>query len=349
MFRPCLAALVLLLAGCGTKAVSLPSAPLVAGQNPLVHLPRDQGNHPHDANEWWYVVGHLRAGTHSFGYEVTIFRLSHLNLPSESGPGITLYRTDLAITDETAHRFYHTIQYHFPGSGTFTTGRLGVHVGPAGLSGSLGAMTVTAALPSGALHLTLASRRPAMAVGGRGYLSFGNGFTYYYSLTDLATGGILRLKGHVYHVTGISWLDHQWGNWSWRAIRGWTWMALQLSDGTQLSVFDFRGQVHVLAASVLQGTHVRTVHDVRFTSLGSWRSPTDGAVYPIDQRVQIPSLRADLRVIPTVADQEMALPSQPVGSYWEGSGRVSGTFRGRAVTGYSYTELTGYTHGTPAP
>lgn len=295
------------------------------------------------------MVGHLHAGSHSFGYEVTVFRFSHVNLPGQSGPGITIYRTDLAITDETGRRFYHHIQYHFPGSGTLATGKMDVRVHPVALAGPPDAIHLTATLPAGALHLTLRSRRPAMAVGGRGYLRFGNGFTYYYSLTDLAGSGTVHLHGHTYPVTGISWLDHQWGDWSWRTIRGWTWMALQLNNGTQLSVFDFRGISHVLGASVLQGDRVLTLHDIRFTHLGTWRSPVDGAVYPIDQRVTIPALHARLTVIPTVPDQEMSLPSQPAGSYWEGSGRISGTFRGRKVTGYSYTELTGYTRGLPTP
>src|SRR3981189_2059349 len=38
----------------------------------FVHLPADQAAHPNAAQEWWYVVGHLNAHGHRFGYEVTI-------------------------------------------------------------------------------------------------------------------------------------------------------------------------------------------------------------------------------------------------------------------------------------
>jgi hypothetical protein len=42
--------------------------------------------------------------------------------------------------------------------------------------------------------------------------------------------------------------------------------------------------------------------------------------------VRIPSLRATLHVTPTVRDQELAVPSQARGSYWEGSGTIKGSY-----------------------
>jgi predicted secreted hydrolase len=59
----------------------------------------------------------------------------------------------------------------------------------------------------------------------------------------------------------------------------------------------------------------------------------------------IPTLHMNLRVEPTVLDQEVSVPNQKAGSYWEGSGRVTGVFEGKHVTGLSYTELTGYAAG----
>jgi predicted secreted hydrolase len=75
---------------------------------------------------------------------------------------------------------------------------------------------------------------------------------------------------------------------------------------------------------------------------GTWRSPHTGGLYPAGWIVRIPGLKAVLRVRPTVSDQEMSVPGQSVASYWEGSGRVSGTYQGHAISGYSYTELVGY-------
>jgi predicted secreted hydrolase len=311
---------------------------------PLVHLPADQANHPAVNNEWWYVVGHLHAGARTFGYEVTTFRLASVQPPGVPVP-VTVYRTDVAITDEVAHRFHHQVTYYFPDSAKLSAKVLGVHVGRVALTGATPAsMQVTAPLPGGSVQLRLSSQRAPMYVGGRGYIPFGGGYTYYYSLTDLASHGRLTIGGRTYSVSGISWLDHQWGNWNWRSLRGWTWMALQLGNGVQLSVFDVRGaSTRVREASVLMvnGT-LRTLPDARIRSLSSWVSPHTGGRYPSRWIVSIPSLHATLHVDPTVTDQEVAVPGQKAGSYWEGSGRVTGAFQGRTVSGLSYTELTGY-------
>ena len=320
-----------------------PSAP----PRPLVHLPADQANHPADHNEWWYVVGHLNAGKRRFGFEVTFFRLAHLQAPGLPAP-VTVYRTDVAITDEAAHRFHHTVSYYFPGQARISSRTLSVQVGGAALTGATPTrMSLRAGLAGGSIRLSLSSKRSPMYVVGRGYLPFGGGFTYYYSLTDIASSGTLSLGGHTYAVSGVSWLDHQWGNWSWQSVRGWTWMALQLSNGVQLSVFDVRGtKTHVRAASVLLANgSLRTLSGVRIRSLSTWTSPHTGGHYPSRWVVTIPALKAVLHVEPAVLDQEVAVPNQKAGSYWEGSGRITGTFGGKPVGGLSYTELTGYAAG----
>lgn len=183
-----------------------------------------------------------------------------------------------------------------------------------------------------------------MFVGGRGYINFGTQFTYYYSLTNLKSTGTLKVDGKPFAVMGVSWLDHQWGDWSWAGAKGWTWMALQLGNGTQLSLFDVRAfGAPILFASVLgKSGKTRTVPGVTIKSTGSWHSPHTGATYPSGWIVNIPALRATLQVSPTVKDQELIAQNQPQGSYWEGSGRVTGRYGGKAITGLSYTELTGY-------
>jgi predicted secreted hydrolase len=262
-------------------------------------------------------------------------------------PTPTLYRTDVAITDATGGRFLQKITYFFPQSAALSTSSLNVRVGSVWLRGpSLRNMSLTASLPAGQFSLHLDSLRPAMYVGGRGYVQLGNGSSYYYSLTDLATRGTLSIGVRTYRVAGISWLDHQWGNWSWTSIRGWTWMAIQLGNGRQFSLFDFRGGTgRVKGVSLLLPNGETTdLRRLTITPLGTWTSTRTGAVYPSGWVVRIPAIGADLRVSPSLLDQELVDRTEPRGSYWEGSGRVTGTFEGKRVEGKSYTELTGYAH-----
>ncbi len=315
-----------------------------AGSGPLVTLPADQAAHPKTHNEWWYVVGHMRSGARTFGYEVTIFKFLDVRPPGFSSK-VSIYRTDIAITDESGKQFHQKVTYYFPQSATLSASTLDARVGNASLVASgPNDLKLHAAFAKMGITLRLHSSRPPMYVGGRGYINFGTQFTYYYSLTDLASIGTITLNGRPHAVTGISWLDHQWGDWSWAGAKGWTWMALQLGNGIQLSLFDVRtfGLPITFASVLTKSGKTVTVPGVTIKSTGSWHSPHTGANYPSGWTVRIPSLKATFRIAPTVKDQELIAPSQPQGSYWEGSGRVTGKYGGRAVTGDSYTELTGY-------
>jgi predicted secreted hydrolase len=314
------------------------------GAAPLVHFPADQAAHPKTHNEWWYVVGHMKSGSHSFGYEVTIFKFLDVRPPGFSS-AVSVYRTDIAITDETNRRFHQKVTYYFPQSASLSSSSLKARVGNASLVASgPNDMNLHAAFAKMSITLHLHLARPPMYVGGRGYINYGAQYTYYYSLTDLTSSGTITVNGKPFAVTGVSWLDHQWGDWSWTGAKGWTWMALQLGNGVQLSLFDVRAfGAPIMFASVLDRSgKTRTVAGVTIRSTGSWHSPHTGGTYPSGWLVRIPALKATLRVTPTVKDQELIAQNQPQGSYWEGSGRVTGQYGAKAVTGLSYTELTGY-------
>lgn len=327
-----------------TRVLARPQFGRMRTATPLVRLPADQAAHPHVHNEWWYVVGHLKSGRRTFGYELTIFKFTNIRPPGFSTP-LSLYRTDVALTDEQGKRFYHHLTPYFPNSATVSDRSLSIHIGPTVLRGtSLHDMHLQTRVASSSFNLHLNSTRPPLYVGGRGYLPFGKGFTYYYSLTDIATTGTLRFKGSSYSVTGVSWMDHQWGNWAWNDISGWTWMCLQLDNGIQLSVFDFRGYGrHTQAANILnrQGKTIVTTNTTIRPS-GTWTSPHTTGVYPASETVAVPTARAHLVVKPTISDQELVFPQDKRGSYWEGSSTVSGTYAGKRVTGVAYLELTGY-------
>lgn len=311
---------------------------------PLVHFPSDQAAHPKTHNEWWYVVGHMQTGSRTFGYEVTIFKFLDVKPPGFTS-AVSVYRTDIAITDEHSKRFHQKVTYYFPQSASLSSTSLNARVGNASLVASDARnMNLRASFGKFGISLHLHIGRPPMYVGGRGYINYGTQYTYYYSLTSMASRGTLTVNGNPFRVTGVSWLDHQWGDWSWTGAKGWTWMALQLDNGVQLSLFDVRAfGMPIMFASVLEKSgKTKTVPGVTISSTGTWHSPHTGATYPSGWLVRIPSLKATMRIAPSVKDQELIAHNQPQGSYWEGSGRVTGTYGGKAVNGLSYTELTGY-------
>jgi predicted secreted hydrolase len=74
-----------------------------------------------------------------------------------------------------------------------------------------------------------------------------------------------------------------------------------------------------------------------------WSSPTSGAAYPVEWRIEVPAQRLALSVTATLDAQEMHAGLQSGITYWEGAVTIRGTREGRPVTGVGYLEMTGYT------
>src|SRR5665213_3124937 len=92
----CVAALLLVLcAGLIPRAVAAPF------HFTPIRLPADAAMHADWPNEWWYVTGHLRdaAGNH-YGFELVTFKFGNARQIDPLLRVNTLYRIDLALTDE---------------------------------------------------------------------------------------------------------------------------------------------------------------------------------------------------------------------------------------------------------
>ncbi len=200
------------------------------------------------------------------------------------------------------------------------------------------------------LDLTLGpDERPATLHDTDGWIDFGPaGGSYYYSRPRLPAGGTLLLDGEPLRVDGSAWFDHQWGDFISVGGGGWDWFAVNLDDGSDLTLSLVRAADG--RPSLVYGTYVepggRTEHlgPDAFTaeSTGSWTSPTTGAVYPSGWRLRVPSQGLDLTLTPTLEDQELDARESTAVVYWEGSQRVTGTRDGLPIAGDGYVELTGY-------
>ena len=84
---------------------------------------------------------------------------------------------------------------------------------------------------------------------------------------------------------------------------------------------------------------------IKLETLGRWKSPKSGAVYPSRWRIRIPDEGLDLLVSPLLPDQELATARSTGVVYWEGAVEGGGTSEGRKVACLGYVELTGYARG----
>ncbi len=365
-------------------APATPPPAAIADPLPVV-LPRDDG--PHDRlTEWWYYTGHLTGTTadgspRKLGFEYVIFR-------AERGAFPTTWASHLAITDETGDRFAYAQRLevgdavdHSPRDATGTpTGFDLTLTGidptdpttfarPAwSMRGADGRDVLTAALsddeatgagvPGGlGLDLDLVTRKPPALHDRDGWIDFGPaGGSYYYSRTAMDAGGTVVLDGESLTVTGDAWFDHQWGDFISVGGGGWDWFAVNLDDGTDLTVSlvrDADGSYPLVYGTLVEADgrtrHLdRTAFTVEVTD--RWVSPTTGADYPAGWTIALPGEDLTIDLAPTVAVQELDTRATTGVVYWEGSQRVRATRAGRPVGGEAYVELTGYAAATaPGP
>jgi len=375
------ACLGLIVAACSGPILAnpplVPVAPVTTNPGPTrppdpipISLPADYG--PHDRlTEWWYYTGHLRddAGGR-WGFEFVIFR-------AERGDFPVTWASHLAFTDETA--------------GTFAYDQLSA-IGTAVARSSGGVITLSidelrppttttptaaptslpttpwimaeeqlvAGIRTGRLALQLSIERPAarppVLHDGDGWIDFGAaGGSYYYSIPRLAVGGVLLVDGSPRSVEGTAWFDHQWGDFISVGAGGWDWFAVNLEDGTDLTISLVRGADG--SYPLVYGTLVdagggatnldRTAFEIEADPARTWTSAETGATYPAGWTIRIPGEGLVIDLEPTVADQELDTRATTGVVYWEGSQVVRATRNGSAVGGEAYVELTGYAPALP--
>jgi len=328
-------------------------------------FPRDHAAHPEYQTEWWYYTGHLYSGARKFGYELTFFQVgvNPWRKTSRSAWALhTIYFAHFTVTDENNQRFDFTELTSRPALGMAGSRtdryRVWIHDWSAGLLSNQRTHQLKASSPKFAVDLTLDSAKPPVVhgYGGVSQKSAGRGrASHYYSLTRLETQGTLTLNGERLPVTGLSWMDHEFGsNQLTEQQTGWDWFSLQLDDRRELMLYRLRlkdGSVEPLSSGTLvqaDGTWKHLPLSAFQIQAGkTWKSPKTGATYPAEWHVQVPAENLDLQLSPTVPDQELVTESSGGVRYWEGGVRVTGKSRGKQVGGVGYVELTGYTREVP--
>jgi predicted secreted hydrolase len=349
-------------------------------------LPRD--DRPHDRlTEWWYYTGHLQhpAGGR-WGFEFVIFR-------AERGAFPVSWASHLALTDERAGTFRYDQRTEIgpqvdqsagagagfglaiggldpgrnaantpsarPGSPSPGLPRPGEGPSPGpwlmgGVDG-LDRLVADSAAADFGLALELQPVRPPVLHDRDGWVDFGPaGGSYYYSRTRMAAGGTLRTSSGPLPVQGTAWFDHQWGDFIAVGGGGWDWFAVNLDDGTDVTLSLVRASDG--SYPVVYGTLVDADGQVRHlppggftvTPTGAWVSPRTGATYPAGWRLEIPADQLTIDLRPTVSDQELDTRATTGVVYWEGSQIVEARRAGRGLGGQAYVELTGYSGASGA-
>ena len=374
---------VVSISACAPRSGEPPAATAVTGSSRLSELlradadagyrqalaprafrfPADHGPHPGYRNEWWYFTGNLDAdGGERFGFELTIFRFSVA--PANAAPTGSAWQTNqvyighFAVTDATRKRFL-VAQRYSRGS----LGLAGAEATPfrvwvedwevrasdrGGLPGVPATWHLRAIDGDISLSLALVPVKPVVLNGDRGLsrksAEPGNA-SYYYSIPRLQARGRLEIGNKAFAVSGLSWLDREWGSSALsRDQQGWDWFSLQLSDGNDLMFYKLR-RTDGSTDSASAGTWIDAdgnadalgAGDVTLSVTAYWHSARGGR-YPSAWQIAVPGKNVSLSIAPVMPEQELLTNVR----YWEGAVDVNGKSGGRTVDGRGYVELTGY-------
>jgi predicted secreted hydrolase len=306
-------------------------------------LPADEAPHAVQT-EWWYFNIHLNGpGGDRYALHYVIFQIA------EPESGRLLYVGQVGFANAQSGS-YVTGERVATAAGLPVTPepRFDLRIGDWSIEGTSGAYRLKADVQGAAFDLELTGKGLVLLHGDDGLVDFGaSGVSYYYSRPRLAVSGTLTINSETKPVTGLAWLDKQWGNFQPVSI-AWDWASIQLDSGVDLMltrVVDGEG-----GPVVLYGTLGRA--DGSVVSLGdgdfqleplpgeTWVSAESGDVYPMVWRVRVPAEEIDVTLEPLVPGAEYISAALGV-VYWEAGVTVSGTQAGQPVGGQGFVELTG--------
>jgi predicted secreted hydrolase len=326
-----------------------------------INFPRDHYPHNQFRTEWWYFTGNLKTpDDRAFGYQVTFFRHGYRPALTREPVISRFVMNDVkfahfAVTDVSSDKFYFDsrVSRGAYGEAGFGDGKRLAWIDNWELDFD-GGFQLKAATKDYAVQLELTPEKPAALQGEEGLSQKADGqghASYYYSITRLRTSGTVTIGDKNYVIGGSSWFDREWAtNQLTPQQAGWNWFAIQLSDGSDIMLYQMRlkdGRIDShsngkwIAAD--GSTTNLAVDDFQLVPAKFWESPANKANYPIEWRLNIPKLDLELEVVPPVKNQELELSVV----YWEGCIRLKGRRAGKPVDGVGYMELTGYQGDSP--
>lgn len=314
----------------------------------VLNFPRDEGYHPGEVVEWWYVNAHIKgdstgtdyAGMFTFFYYPAfgfdgfrIFELSNENTGdflTETQPCkyTTLSQTELEIQSNSGvlgniQEEWVTIKDPEGGLKPFQ-------------------YRIKASMANGSIDFNMnAVKRPLM-VGGTGFLYEGEtGYTYYYSITELQISGTVNMNGVTETIHGQAWIDRQWGEFNPNTGEQYTWMSLNMSNGMDFNlwnIFNKQNEIPNTPEFRFCSAYLNDSTDTTFSDFNLERLKyvyTSDSVRCYDQQWRFTAPNINLLITATQSNNEVKLPFR----FFEGSLHIEGVINGEEVSGIGYTEL----------
>jgi predicted secreted hydrolase len=285
----------------------------------------------------WFSIGHIEDKGHRLSF------LTHLMIYCM--PGLPPFLNScFSVTDETTG-WYQSEDKKTPlNEATISKSAFSIAAPNVKMWGSLEQLCIQASMKSVELNIVMNPVGHVIYNGGAGQFSMLGMTINQYSLPTLKTTGTLTINDAVYDAAGISWFDRQWEMKSGDLNGRWSWMDINLDCGDAISLWGYvdasAGDEHAWA-TILHSDGTQSVVTIEPLSKGEseyWISSNTKRKYPTHWVVKIPIFDAVLEVVPFPKEQEI-VSEFPMLHKYEGASSVTGTYRGKKVSGYCYVEL----------
>ncbi len=312
-----------------------------------IYFPADEGVHPAESSEWWYLIGHL-TGENTGNYYTIM--LTYFHNPYAGFDGFRIFN----LTNETDDLFFpQTLPVYYD---TLAQDSLKIYCDPIGAppewwvnkTNDDGTMmpfqyNVKAKQNNGAINLSLDTYKRPLIVGDSGYFFQGGqgNYTYYYSQTGINITGTITFNGTTEPVEGIGWIDRQYGTFNPSTGENYEWFSVQLDNGMDINfwnIFTSDNMVpdtatYQLASFYFDDLHDTAVVDFQLTRLKySWTEDSSGC-YAQQWRFMWNNI--DLTMTTLSPDRIVELPFE----FYEGALSITGTVDGTDVSGVGFAEL----------
>ena len=303
----------------------------IARNSSLITLPKDDAPH-HAEMEWWYYNGYLSTESgKQYSFHYTVFLLNNVVHHMVSHASINDYQTGKHLTAQ--RRTAGNPSINKENGFEFIQGDWL-------MAGGNGTDQLKFNIENISLVLDVISTQSPIIHGENGIISLKDaGDSYYYSRSRMKISGSLKIGNTVEKVTGISWFDHQWGDFSVGRLT-WDWFSLQLSDSIDLMIYQLRDKKTndkiLYMGTFNQNGNIETLsaEDFNVTPKKGWTSKKTNIVYPIEWDIEIPSKNIKITIKSRNESNEFDAKLTTYNIYWEGAVSVQGTH-----TGFGFMEL----------
>lgn len=320
--------------------------------SPIDFSPSDHFPHKPFGIEWWYFTGVMNtpARNSPLGFEVTFFRIRTI------GEGRILH-TAITDVEKGVFRNKSLSVALYPGWLDHPDSRHVISIFGNYLFFDVPQKKFIINTKMGDLAASLQMDAGDMMSHGReGIIDnvYLNGSSYYYSFPNLKTTGVLSYRGNTFNVSGMTWHDHQWGNFAICDI-AWEWFSLRFDEKKlYIMVFVFKRRNSVIrTGNIMCQTGSTGITDISIKSKDVFITKNK-LQYPVcwELCIGIGGRTITFNITPMLKEQ--CINSLITPSYWEGLCCVEGEvvsdikfcdtgFRaGTKLKGYAYVEITGY-------